>query len=115
MATYTYTSIADGPWLTAPPHTIPHHAGTPLLHLLRSFTCDGLPVLLFQFPEGDRIDARVRQQSLSFAQKERRPQLLHVLLPRTTGFNACIEGLRCVVGLEGGDGSGRVFVYVVGG
>lgn len=65
-----------------------------LFSLLRSFTADNFPVLLFQFPEGDRIDANIRQQSLSFAEKERRPQLLHVLLPRTTGFNACIEALR---------------------
>ena len=70
------------------------HSRTALLQLLRSFAADNFPVLLFQFPEGDRIDARVRQQSITFAQKERRPQLLHVLLPRTTGFNSCIEGLR---------------------
>lgn len=69
---------------------------TDLLSLLRSFTADAFPVLLFQFPEGDRIDSNIRQQSMSFAQKERRPQLLHVLLPRTTGFNTCIEALRCV-------------------
>ena len=70
------------------------HSRTNLFQLLRSFTADNFPVLLFQFPEGDRIDAKVRQQSLTFAQKERRPQLLHVLLPRTTGFNSCIEALR---------------------
>jgi 1-acyl-sn-glycerol-3-phosphate acyltransferase len=67
---------------------------TDLLSLLRSFTADAFPVLLFQFPEGDRIDSNIRQQSMSFAQKERRPQLLHVVLPRTTGFNTCIEALR---------------------
>lgn len=72
------------------------HSRTNLLQLLRSFTADNFPVLLFQFPEGDRIDAKVRQQSINFAQKEKRPQLLHVLLPRTTGFNSCIEALRYV-------------------
>ncbi|KAM3570795.1 hypothetical protein VYU27_007133, partial [Nannochloropsis oceanica] len=67
---------------------------TNLFGLLRSFNADDFPVLLFQFPEGDRIDAKVRQQSLAFAAKEQRPHLLHVLLPRTTGFNTCIEALR---------------------
>lgn len=65
-----------------------------LFGLLRSFTADSFPVLLFLFPEGDRIDLKTREKSIGFAQRERRPQLQHVLLPRTTGFHTCMDALR---------------------
>ena len=65
-----------------------------LFSLLRSFTADSFPVLLFLFPEGGRIDSDIREKSVGFAQKENRPQLIHLLLPRTSGFNACLEALR---------------------
>lgn len=48
------------------------------------------PVHFLLFPEGtDR-----NQDMAEFARREGRPQLKHLLLPRTTGFNASLESLR---------------------
>ncbi|CAJ1969676.1 unnamed protein product [Cylindrotheca closterium] len=73
-----------------------------LFQLLRSFADnDGAaaPVHLLLFPEGwslyneeNRKDVLAR--SNEFAKRERRPQLKHLLLPKTTGFNASLDSLR---------------------
>jgi len=73
-----------------------------LFQLLRSFAeKDGAtaPVHLLLFPEGwslyngeNRKDVLAR--SNEFAKRERRPQMKHLLLPKTTGFNASLDSLR---------------------
>ena len=72
-----------------------------LLTLLRSFADDGAPapIHLLLYPEGwslqgetDRMAAMAK--SNEFAKREGRPQLKNLLLPRTKGFNACLESLR---------------------
>lgn len=73
-----------------------------LFQLLRSFAqhnAAGAPVHLLLFPEGwalhNGADRRaVLAKSNEFAKREGRPQLKHLLLPRTTGFNASLESLR---------------------
>lgn len=74
-----------------------------LFRLLRSFAHSaGLsnhPVHFLSFPEGwcvhkNMSKTRILQKSNEFAQKESRPQLKHLLLPRTRGFNASLECLR---------------------
>ncbi|KAG7346138.1 acyltransferase family-domain containing protein [Nitzschia inconspicua] len=74
-----------------------------LFQLLRSFAGSSpgttAPVHFLLFPEGwslyngeDRKSVLAR--SNEFAKREGRPQLKHLLLPRTTGFNASISSLR---------------------
>lgn len=73
-----------------------------MFQLLRSFADnDGAtaPVHLLLFPEGwslyneeNRKDVLTR--SNEFAKRERRPQMKHLLLPKTTGFNASLDSLR---------------------
>jgi len=72
-----------------------------LLTLLRSFADEGAPapIHLVLYPEGwslqgeaDRTAAMAK--SNQFAKIEGRPQLKNLLLPRTKGFNACLESLR---------------------
>lgn len=72
-----------------------------LLTLLRSFADEGAPapIHLLLYPEGwslqgeaDRTAAMAK--SNDFAKREGRPQLQNLLLPRTKGFNACLESLR---------------------
>ena len=73
-----------------------------LFPLLRSFAQNGVsgaPVHLVFFPEGWSLHNGANRQTLlaksnEFAQKEGRPQLKHLLLPRTRGFNSCLECLR---------------------
>lgn len=75
-----------------------------LFRLLRSFATSGgtgVPVHLLSFPEGWCVHNRattmkdaIRAKSNEFAQKEGRPQLKHLLLPRTRGFTASLDCLR---------------------
>lgn len=71
-----------------------------LFSLLKSFAeTNGTPVHLLLFPEAwslhDTKDQKaVLAKSNEFAKREGRPQLKHLLLPRTTGFNASLESLR---------------------
>lgn len=71
-----------------------------LFSLLKSFAeTNGTPVHLLLFPEAwslhDTTDHKaVLAKSNEFARREGRPQLKHLLLPRTTGFNASLESLR---------------------
>ena len=58
-----------------------------------------VPVNFLLFPEGWSLyDGESRNvvltRSNGFAKREGRPQLKNLLLPRTTGFNACISSLR---------------------
>jgi hypothetical protein len=72
-----------------------------LFQLLRSLAeySDAAPVHLLFFPEGwsqhNGADRRsILAKSNEFAKREGRPQLRHLLLPRTRGFNASLECLR---------------------
>jgi hypothetical protein len=73
-----------------------------MFQLLRSFTGgsgSAAPVHLLLFPEGWSVyngeDRKaVLARSNAFARREGRPQLKHILLPRTTGFNASLDSLR---------------------
>mmetsp|Transcript_19605 Transcript_19605/g.24174 ORF Transcript_19605/g.24174 Transcript_19605/m.24174 type:complete len:603 (+) Transcript_19605:138-1946(+) len=70
-----------------------------LFTLLRSFASDGAPapIHLLLFPEGcSEGDDRksMMTKSMEFAKREGRPQLNHLLLPRTTGFYASLDSLR---------------------
>jgi hypothetical protein len=70
-----------------------------LFSLLRSFasTSTTVPVHLLLFPEGcpEGDDRRAMiAKSIEFAKRDGRPQLKHLLLPRTTGFYASLESLR---------------------
>ena len=70
-----------------------------LFMLLRSFASNGAPapihLLLFPegWPEGNDRKSMI-EKSIEFAKREGRPQLKHLLLPRTTGFYASLESLR---------------------
>lgn len=71
-----------------------------LFSLLKSFAeTQGNPVHLLLFPEGWSLHETKDRKSVlaksnDFAKREGRPQLKQLLLPRTTGFNACLESLR---------------------
>ena len=72
-----------------------------LFQLLRSLAeySDVAPVHLLFFPEGwsqhNGADRKsILAKSNEFAKREGRPQLRHLLLPRTRGFNASLECLR---------------------
>lgn len=95
-----------------------------LFSLLQSFAHSqgaGTPVHLLLFPEGWSLHGSndrkaVLAKSNEFAKREGRPQLKHLLLPRTTGFNASLESLResspvvydVTLAYRGYDGSFRV-------
>lgn len=70
-----------------------------LFSLLRDFASSSanVPTHLLLFPEGwpegqDRKS--MIKKSIEFAKREGRPQLKHLLLPRTTGFYASLDSLR---------------------
>jgi hypothetical protein len=73
-----------------------------LFELLRSFadrSGTSAPVHFLLYPEGWSLyngenRSAVLARSNEFAKREGRPQLKHLLLPRTTGFNASISCLR---------------------
>jgi hypothetical protein len=73
-----------------------------LFQLLRSFAEKrgaAAPVHLVLFPEGWSLHNGADRQSIlaksnEFAKREGRPTLKHLLLPRTTGFNASLDSLR---------------------
>lgn len=75
-----------------------------LFQLLREFAVNNgaeAPVHLLLFPEGWSLHdgsymdrASLMAKSNEFAKREGRPQLKHLLMPRTTGFNASLESLR---------------------
>jgi len=53
-----------------------------------------LPVWLIAFPEGTRFSQAKMLQSQEYAKKEGLTPLQHVLIPRTKGFRATVQGLR---------------------
>jgi 1-acyl-sn-glycerol-3-phosphate acyltransferase len=66
-----------------------------LFQLLRSFADEPNPILFLLFPSGgSAMNEENLAKSIEFAKREGRPQLKHLLLPRTTGFNACLDSLR---------------------
>jgi len=70
-----------------------------LFSLLRDFASSStnVPTHLLLFPEGwpEGQDRKAMiKKSVEFAKREGRPQLKHLLLPRTTGFYASLDSLR---------------------
>ena len=65
-----------------------------LLAFLKTFNEDTNPALFLLFPEGGELSQENIRQSIEFAKREGRPNLKHLLLPRTTGFNASLDALR---------------------
>lgn len=67
------------------------------------------PMWLLLFPEGTNLAPDTRQKSAAWAQKSGIPDMQHVLLPRTTGLQFCLEELKetvdylydCTVAYEG--------------
>ncbi|MGC4122951.1 MAG: lysophospholipid acyltransferase family protein [Myxococcales bacterium] len=57
-----------------------------------------LPVWLVSFPEGTRQTADNRAASRRYAEEHGIPPFEHLLLPRTKGFCATVQGLRSHVG-----------------
>jgi len=70
---------------------------------LRHFARDHVPVILILFPEGTTINTRALEKSHTYSREKQRPNLDLVLLPRTTGFEACLKSL----------GSGHHIIYDV--
>lgn len=60
---------------------------------LRNFARDGVPVMLILFPEGTTVNTRAMEKSHNYSREKSRPHLDLVLLPRTTGFEACLKSL----------------------
>lgn len=100
------------------------HDRNELFSLLRTFAADSfmmVPTHLLLFPEGMLLEGQDRKsmiaKSLEFAKREGRPQLKHLLLPRTTGFSASLDSLResspvvydCCIAYKGYDG--QTFIY----
>ena len=53
-----------------------------------------IPLWFLSFPEGTRFSPEKLQASRRYARSIGRPEPRHVLLPRTKGFVATVEGLR---------------------
>ncbi|CAM9168760.1 unnamed protein product [Choristocarpus tenellus] len=51
------------------------------------------PYLFLHFPEGETLSQDSLSNSLHFAQREGRPELMRLLLPHTTALSACLDGL----------------------
>ena len=60
---------------------------------LTSFARDRVPVLLILFPEGTTVNTRAMEKSHGYSREKARPHLDLLLLPRTTGFEACLKSL----------------------
>ncbi len=58
----------------------------------------GVPVWLMMFPEGTRLTAEKLESSQAWAREHDLQPPEHVLLPRTKGFAAAVQGLRDHVG-----------------
>jgi 1-acyl-sn-glycerol-3-phosphate acyltransferase len=67
------------------------------------------PMWLLLFPEGTNLAPDTRQKSAAWAQKTGVPDMQHMLLPRSTGLQFCLEELKnsveylydCTVAYEG--------------
>lgn len=60
----------------------------------KKFHREKIPIWLMIFPEGTRLKPHKLRQSQEFAQKKNLFIPQNVLLPRTKGFTASVEGLR---------------------
>ncbi|CAM9520591.1 unnamed protein product [Chrysoparadoxa australica] len=58
---------------------------------LQVFASDGAPLKLLIYPEGTTANISEKEKGDSFAQREGRPTFKHLILPRVTGFNACVK------------------------
>jgi len=65
-----------------------------LTHRCRSWTDDKYRLWLFLFPEGTDFAEEKRLKSVKFAQNNGLDYYQNLLVPRTTGFTACISELR---------------------
>lgn len=67
------------------------------------------PMWLLIFPEGTNLSANTRKSSAKFAAKSETEDMKHVLLPRSTGLQFCLQELRdtvdyvydCTIAYEG--------------
>jgi len=67
------------------------------------------PMWLLLYPEGTNLSANTRKGSVKWAEKQGIPDLVHQLLPRSTGLLFCLQQLQgsvdwvydCTVGYEG--------------
>ena len=98
---YLLHSLLEFPLLSAESSSNWVKDRSDMLTLLRCFADGGAPapVHLLLYPEGWSLEGETDRQaaiakSNEFAKREGRPQLKHLLLPRTKGFNACLESLR---------------------
>jgi len=53
-----------------------------------------VPIWLVSFVEGTRVTERKIERSRQYAREHDLPELRHLLVPRTKGFVATVEGLR---------------------
>ena len=56
------------------------------------------PMWLLIFPEGTNLSANTRKTSQKFADKSGIPDMRHMLLPRSTGLQFCLQELKDTVG-----------------
>lgn len=55
---------------------------------------DGIPLWLMLFAEGTRLTPEKLARSQEYARRQGLDPTRHVMLPRTKGFSACVQGLR---------------------
>ncbi|CAN0189533.1 unnamed protein product [Discosporangium mesarthrocarpum] len=65
---------------------------------LEAFMEDDFPLRLLLFPEGTTINTLAMSTCKEYAEKESRPTFNHLLLPRVTGFKACVEAFASAGG-----------------
>lgn len=67
------------------------------------------PMWLLLFPEGTNLSKDTRRESAEFSEKRKFPDFRHVIIPRTKGFQLCLQELRgsvewiydCTIAYEG--------------
>lgn len=67
------------------------------------------PMWLMIFPEGTNLSANTRRHSKAYAEKSGQPDMVHQVLPRSTGLQFCLQELKgtveyiydCTIGYEG--------------
>ncbi|CAK4017805.1 related to 1-acyl-sn-glycerol-3-phosphate acyltransferase gamma [Lecanosticta acicola] len=72
------------------------------------------PMWLLIFPEGTNLSANTRRESAKFAEKSHQKDMRHLVLPRSTGLQFCLQELDdtveylydCTIGYEGVPPSG---------
>ena len=61
---------------------------------MKFFTHHKIPIWLMIFPEGTRFKKEKLALSHKLAKREGRPELSHLLFPRTKGFMSSVQGLK---------------------